>query len=388
VWAPMEYDGARSAVLKLVGLMKASALMPDAPRDALLDIIGHFDIEWDDDSLTDDDIIRLARQLLAANNEDTGTVDFDDMLYFVHVFQVKLDTYDYVLVDEAQDTNEIQRVILRKMMGPHSRLVAVGDDAQAIYGFRGASHDSMDLIRDDFDCETLPLSVSYRCPTSVIRAAQQFVPDITARDNAPEGTVTTVTSFKLSTFLPTDLLVCRNTAPLVTVAYKMLAARQPCKILGRDIGRGLTSLIKKLAGKRTTLAELPDKVLAYQERETATAMKRRQESKAQSIADKCESIMALIDGMTDSDRTRGIPGLIAIIESLFSDNGPNVTTLCTVHKAKGLEAPRVFILDPKLMPSKYARQEWQQVQERNLQYVAVTRALNDLVYLDSETIVP
>jgi superfamily I DNA/RNA helicase len=56
-------------------------------------------------------------------------------------------------------------------------------------------------------------------------------------------------------------------------------------------------------------------------------------------------------------------------------------TLCTVHKAKGLEWNRVYILDEFLMPSKYARQAWQQQQETNLQYVAVTRAKQELKFI-------
>lgn len=377
----------RVSTLKLVSLMKAHAMMPTATNDELSGIMAHFDIESDIPLLeTDIDVMDKARTILAANNSDTRRIDFDDMLYFVVVFDVKLPTFDYVMVDESQDTNEVQRVILRRLLKSSSRLIAVGDEAQAIYGFRGASSNSMDLIRDEFDCVTLPLSISYRCPASVIRLAQQFVPDIEARDNAPEGTVTTATTFKLSDFRQDDLIICRNTAPLITTAYKMIAARIPCKIMGRDIGKGLTTLIRKLAGTRTTLDQLPDKLSDYMDREVSAALAKRQETKAQSISDKCESILALIESMTPGDRALGINGLCAIIDNMFTDRKERLTTLATVHKSKGMEAPRVFILDRQLMPSKYARQAWQQVQEANLQYVAITRSLDTLVYLDTTTL--
>lgn len=376
----------RSSVLKLVALMKATALMPDAPDSDLHAIMDHFDIDSEDVSFTDDDIIRMARQLLTANNNDTRRIDFDDMLYFVVVFNVTMPQFDYIMVDESQDTNEIQRIILRRMFHKTTRLIAVGDEAQAIYGFRGASSNSMALIRDEFDCTVLPLSISYRCPASVIQLAQAFVPDIEARENAPTGTVLNATTYKIRDFEPTDLLICRNTAPLIQTAYRMIANRVPCKIMGRDIGKGLTTLIRKLAGKTTTLDALPDKIDAYMTREVSAAMAKRQETKAQSISDKCQSIIALIDSMTPADRQRGINGLCQIIEDMFTDRKERLTTLATVHKSKGMEAPRVFILDRQLMPSKYAKQEWQQKQEANLQYVAITRALDTLVYLDSETI--
>ena len=79
--------------------------------------------------------------------------------------------------------------------------------------------------------------------------------------------------------------------------------------------------------------------------------------------------------------------LLAKIELTFTDE-PNTSrlTLSTVHKAKGLEFETVFILDfDKYMPSKWAAQDWQKVQERNLIYVAVTRAKNKLVYIYSDS---
>jgi hypothetical protein len=51
-----------------------------------------------------------------------------------------------------------------------------------------------------------------------------------------------------------------------------------------------------------------------------------------------------------------------------------------------MEAHRVFILDGALMPSKWAKQAWQQQQEQNLKYVACTRALDTLIFVDSEVI--
>jgi DNA helicase-2/ATP-dependent DNA helicase PcrA len=60
----------------------------------------------------------------------------------------------------------------------------------------------------------------------------------------------------------------------------------------------------------------------------------------------------------------------------------NAVTLSTVHKSKGREWPRVFLLgQEKYMPSKYARQAWQLEQEMNLIYVAYTRAMSELIFV-------
>lgn len=384
---PKSFSEIISPVLRLVSLMKASCLMPESTDDELIAIMSHYGIESESDNFTDADIMQSARIVLRESNNDLTRVDFDDMLYLVYVLDVRISTYDYVMVDESQDTNMIQRYILRKMLHGKSRLIAVGDEAQAIYGFRGADANSMALIRDEFSCTELPLSISYRCPVSVIRQAQAFVPDIEYRDGAPDGTVKSVAKWNMRDFQSTDLLVCRNTAPLVKVAYRMIANRLPCKIMGRDIGQGLISLIQKIGGKHATLDILAVKLEEYRAREVSKAMAKHQESKAQAIADRCESIACLIDGMTQEEvQSQGVAGLVAIITRMFSDNGPQVTTLATVHKSKGMEAQRVFIVDVALMPSKYARQEWQQVQESNLQYVAITRALDSLFYVDSDNV--
>lgn len=377
----------RAPVMKLVSLYKAHGYLPNHDISTIRDMMLHFDVTTDSDQHTDADIIRMAQEVLSASNRDLRTVDFDDMLYMCVIFNINLDTYDYVMIDESQDTNPVQRLILRKLMGRGTRVIAVGDPCQAIYGFRGASSDAMELIRSEFDCVTLPLSISYRCPADVVRTAQAFVPHIQARDNAPSGTVATLPHFKIADFEPTDLLVCRNTAPLVQLAYRMIAARRPCKIMGRDIGKGLTSLVKKLAGRSGTLDTLPSRLEAYRERETAKALEQRNETKAQSIDDKVSSILALLDTMSPEDCADGVPGLCRVIESLFDDSArQGMTTLATVHKSKGLEAHRVFIIDPQLMPSRYAKQDWQKVQENNLQYVAITRALDTLYYVESKNV--
>ena len=77
--------------------------------------------------------------------------------------------------------------------------------------------------------------------------------------------------------------------------------------------------------------------------------------------------------------------LVALIKSMFSDSddkfaNKNLVTLSSVHKSKGLEWNRVFLLGrEQFMPSKFAKKQWQKDQERNLIYVAVTRAMTELV---------
>jgi superfamily I DNA/RNA helicase len=173
-------------------------------------------------------------------------------------------------------------------------------------------------------------------------------------------------------------VVCRNTAPLIELAYKCIAEGRKVHVMGREIGKGLVNVIKKAAGKRvTTIEEFRPRLDAWQQRMVRKAEKN--ESKIAAIQDKVDCINVLAAGLDT------IKELTDAIETIFSDSAQG-TTLATVHKAKGLEAPRVFILNPDLMPSRWATQPWQQEQERNLQYVAVTRALETLVYLPIEIV--
>ena len=119
--------------------------------------------------------INIVRSVVEATLQDTSSIDFDDMLYMPVMYNIAFDHYNYVFVDEAQDTNDIQLEILSRLCAPRCRFVAVGDPHQAIYGFRGANADSMSRISQRFGCKTYPLSVSYRCPKAVVREAQRYL---------------------------------------------------------------------------------------------------------------------------------------------------------------------------------------------------------------------
>ena len=67
------------------------------------------------------------------------------------------------------------------------------------------------------------------------------------------------------------------------------------------------------------------------------------------------------------------------IDTIFTDDLKGIV-LSTIHKAKGLEANRVFIIRPDLLPLPQCRKGWEFIQEKNLEYVAITRAKKDLIY--------
>lgn len=376
-------DGAMYAsfACRMVGYARnagVGCLVPDTD-EAWADLADHHDAEPDSEFADIGKGLAIAQQLLSWSNE-SNMIDFDDMLYLAVKDGLVLPKFDNVFVDEAQDTNAIQRAIIRKIMKPTSRLFAIGDPAQAIYGFRGADSDSMELIKQEFDCTEMPLTVTYRCATSIVDYARQWVDHIQPAPNAPVGTVEHLgTKWDHTAFSINDLVVCRTTAPVVSLAYKLLKARVPVKIQGKEIGAGLKSLIKKMNAR--TIDQLTSKLDAWATREVEKATAKKQDSKADAINDKKDAVLCLIDGLGENERT--ITALFAIIDKLFADVN-NVVTLSTIHRAKGLEANTVFWLNSDLCPSKWAKQDWQVQQEMNLMYVASTRAKNRLVTIQEK----
>jgi superfamily I DNA/RNA helicase len=393
----MTVDQARvygSFIRRMVGLAKSAGLgylVHDTPSN-WADLRDHFEVYLeiaDDERYSEADALSLCSAVLSASRADLGTIDFDDMLYMPLVHNVKFFQVDCLIVDEAQDTNAVQLALMKRMVKPKGWVCAVGDPAQAIYGFRGADSSALDNIRRSFGAKELPLTVSYRCAKSVVARAQTLVPYIEAHDDAPEGSVSVVPSPQgeaesvafYRDLRDDDFVLCRNTAPLVSLAYALIGNGRPARVLGRDIGKGLTALISRM--KAANIEELVDRLEDFRSREVAKWQSKHNEARAQSVDDKVECITVLIDGLPEYDRT--IPALVSAIDALFTDRpDAGAITLSTVHKAKGLERGRVFVWRADLMPSPWARQDWAKQQEDNLQYVAWTRAKTELILVYGE----
>lgn len=376
---------AESVVLQLVSLAKqrgVGVLVPNSD-ESWSNIIDHFDLEIPQE-YEHGEIVEMAQKLLHASIEaDMVVVDFDDMIFAPLVHNVKVWEHDWVLVDEAQDTNATRRALALRMLKRGGRLVAVGDPHQAIYGFTGADSDSLDLIGDAVNAISMPLTVSYRCPKAIVNYAQNWVGHITAADNAPNGELISGHVSELTKLVqPGDAVLCRFTAPLVTYAYMMISQGIAARIEGRDVGEGLKALARRW--KTESLAKLSDYLEAYLANETAKLRAKEKESKAAALEDRVECLRVLIARVQQvhgADAT--VASLLDEIDRLFGDiNGErrSCVTFSTIHKSKGREWHRVAWLQTG--PSPWARKAWEQGQEANLCYVAATRAKSELVLVD------
>ncbi len=315
---------------------------------------------------------------------DDQVIDFDDMILAPLVHNARIWKNNWICVDEAQDTNPARRELAKRMLDPMGRAVFVGDPAQAIYGFTGADNDSLDIIKKEFNCAELPLTVTYRCPKAVVAMAQHWVKHIVAHDSAPEGAVVATPEAEFQKlgpewFTTEAAMLCRTTAPLVAQAYTLIRRGIACHVEGKSIGRGLLNLIDKW--KTNNLETLMEKMDAHLIKECRKFIEKKQEDKAERLTDNVETIRVMVGALPAE---ASVADLKAQINKLFGDTPENESpknfTLSTVHKSKGREWDTVYLYDRMgLMPSKFARQDWQVQQENNLIYVAITRAKKTLV---------
>jgi ATP-dependent DNA helicase UvrD/PcrA len=372
---------------KCVSLAKGAGIVPHGfpgARGLVADDADTWDDLMDLYNLDPDQVdLDLVRQVLITGiNDARKVVDFDDMLYMPIVSGVPFDKSDVVFLDEAQDVNGIQAEIVSRMLGRDSRVIVVGDSRQSVYGFRGALSDSMEQLGDRFHCRRLPLTISYRCPKRVVEKAHEWVSHIESHDSAPDGLVG-YGDWNLKDFLPGDAILCRNARPVVEAAFLLIRNKIPAKVAGRDIGQGLVKLVEKM--KARTIGDLAERLQKYRAREVCRlTAKKGSDSKIALLDDKLDTLNVF---MEEAGPHAGIGTLIAAINSLFGDNGgmSGAVHCSTVHKSKGLEFDRVFVLDADLyMPSRWAKQDWELTQEFNLMYVAATRAKRELRYVTSE----
>lgn len=316
-----------------VSLLKANLLVPpgsQAPATPgyearAMEVLGNSDLDVPLEAAT-----AVLRQSIRMAYQ--GRIDYDDQIYMTVITGTAVPAHPLVVIDEAQDLTPAQQELVRRAVGKTGQLVVVGDPCQAIYAWRGASRSSF------YDLSTglpiLPLSESFRLPKAVARVAQRYVPELRPRPEAPEGQVLTS-----SPILPGDTVIARTNRVLIAQAYVLLRNGLLPDYRGRNFLRGLKRLLKR-----------------YPTYDAARAWADTAANETQQ--DQAASLMTIFE--------------VAARESLTPDqalarlSAEGTVVLSTIHRAKGLEWPRVHVIE---MPTS----------DVNLAYVAVTRAKDTLI---------
>ena len=337
------------------------------------------------------DEVDVALKVMAIGGKNLDSIDYTDMIWMPHIYDLHLQEceYDFIMVDECQDLNVAERNLVLRCLKEGGRLIAVGDSNQCIYGFSGSDPDSFRAIQSIPNTVSMPLSISYRCPESVVKFAQNLVPSIEAKQGAEEGVILDCVS--LDDVHDGDMVLCRNNAPLLQVYCKLLEQGKRAYIRGSDVGKNLQNIVIGTHKDylHTNLKRDGVFIRLYEDLFNSRKAIMERYGISQEDAMKHETIQAKLDmiralEVLGADLTT-TEELTKKIEDIFpkNDKGEGIM-LSTVHKAKGLEADNVFIACASLMPSKSALDEWQVQQERNLMYVAYTRAKKVLGFLNEE----
>ena len=312
------------ALADLAGFARKTLTDP-ADTEAVLALADHYDIL----TLPDDVLPALSTVLQQGQDlaRREGTIDFDDMLYLPVAWNLPLQQFEWVFVDEAQDLSPAQLELVLRCRAPGGRMVFVGDERQAIYGFAGADNRSVERIVARVGAQRLPLSICYRCPTAHLDLAREIVPAIEARPGAPAGELRTIAPHELDALVrPGDLVICRLTAPLVEQCIHFITRGISARVEGRDIGKALTQIVRKVAERSGfTYSEISAHLVAYQSAQTALLrQKGADEDAVQSLEDRVAAILVCVASFEDA---RDVDTLCARIEGLFDERRSQIRPL-------------------------------------------------------------
>ena len=276
-----------------------------------------------------EDKIKFVVDLYNQELSRLGLLDYDDLLLkSLPITQNNL--YDFILVDEFQDTNLTQYQLLNKLTGHKTSLFIIGDPRQSIYAFRGANAHVFDQFVKDFRPQIISLTTNYRSCPEVVKTAQLLFP----RDQpqicfSPAGLVQTVK--------------CQN---LYSQADWIL------RFINQKLG-GLD--LNSTAVDTTQNHRFSDFAILYRHHHQALILKKK---------------------FFDS----GVPFQASSDDSEFGvlDPAADRVILSTIHAAKGLEFKYVFLFN-------FDNYQIGDGEERRLLYVALTRAKQEFYFLWSHS---
>ena len=334
--------------------------------------------------------------VFTGNKYGKREIDFVDMIWLPHVLKIpkhNFPQYFWLLVDEAQDLSLAQHNIVANTMSNGGRAVAVGDRHQAIYGFAGALHDSMDKLRNRFKpVRGFPLTYNFRSGAQILRTVQKIVPHIRAPAGSHSSKVEEIDYDDLSSsLLSGDLILSRVNAPLTGLFFKLIGNGVGATIVGNDFSRRLIHTMKKiteLQGMSWDRFHYYTTQYSDQEYNKARAqMKGKGEPNMGNLGDILESLEIIV---ANNPECKSMKCFENLINGMFSEDADStVVSLSSIHRAKGLEAERVFIMwtnpddENKItLPHPMAVTDWEIIQELNLVYVSRTRAMKELYFIN------
>ncbi|MBE3112728.1 MAG: ATP-dependent helicase [Acidobacteria bacterium] len=391
-WFPVAFvEGTGTAVIPpkvrrsattLLRRLKETCIERDVGEDAI-EILGHeidafARIDWIDVPLVCT-IVRLA--YLSGMRLDRAAIDYCDQVWLPMVLDLEPRMrFDLIFVDEAQDFSKPQFALVQRMKTDDGRLVVVGDLCQSVYGWRGAVGDEVWATMLAAEAVRMPLTVSFRCARAIVEEANGIVEALKPCPGAPEGQVRSCSFMQflkeLSSTRVSCFVISRNNASLFQTAVQLWRQKERFRYQkSEETASGLRAIIEKLDLSNAERFSATLDEWYSTERELA-------EERSEVWADRLDQQYEMLGAMLQHAEPRN---LVRVLDDIFSPKDSQVT-LSTVHGVKGFEADRVYLLQQT-----FARHQERSIldgdpsipqEELNLEYVAITRARRELVWVD------
>lgn len=336
------------------------------------------------------DEIDVCRQVLIWGKDNVNEIDRTDMVWLPCVLNLNTKRLikDYVFIDEAQDITLAQQTLIFKCFARGARFVAVGDENQQINVWCGSDEAAIDAFKNVANTSEMALPICYRCGTKIVELAKNFSNNIVAAPNAIDGEINYDT--EIGDIKSGDMVLCRITYPLVELQQELYKRNKKAYMQGaKEIQDDYLSLIDGTHSKKidrnciTSDGMFPMLYMSLFDEikrvMTAYNMKEEEAIVRPSVLymyDNIEALKVLSEGLTTVEELK------EKIKFVFGGSPENAILLSTIHKAKGLEADRVFIYRPSLLTeNKLAKKDWEFKTERHLEYVAYTRPKQSLNFM-------
>ena len=312
-----------------------------------------------------------AKSILKQGKSDTTVVSGEDMLQYPIDNGWKSEPYDIVLVDECQDLNPQQIDFLSCI--PTKKIVFVGDANQAIYGFRGSDPFALEKIKTTYFPTEYPLSESFRCPVEILETVKRIVPQIVSRKTG--GKVIKSKSKDIS-FTDDCFIISRINSHLIALANKFIINKDHFSI-GKKFITQLKNNMKPMLRNANDISEVKRRIQAKYKADLGAASTNKW-NKA-NIENKYDGLLTIVNSCNS---IKGIENFIKELD--MHQDGASTRKLMTIHASKGLETETVYFLQSHMCDyfKDRADTQWEREQEDNLYYVACTRALKNLAFID------
>ncbi len=371
--------------------------------------------------------------------KEIGALDFDDLLIkTVKLFKEVTEVLSkwqrqltHIFVDEWQDTNKIQYILTKLLVGKNKNITAVGDASQSIYSWRGADYRNINyLVRDFSDIKIINLEQNYRSTQNILDAANLVISKNTTHPilklwteknaGAKIRLYAARNGFNEADFIVDEInhlgkfsdiaVLYRTNAQSRVLEEAFLHAGIPYMLVGgvrfydRKEIKDVIFYIKYLVNPKDSVSKKRIEKIGLRRFEKLKEMSEItgmttldildaviqktdylalfQKESEENLA-RLENIKELRSVATEFPNINDFLENVALVEAGPRNQTKNAVTLMTLHAAKGLEFPIIFIvgMEEGLFPHSRSLMDTNQLEEeRRLAYVGITRA-KEILYL-------